>query len=312
MTAEITALIGSIQKFSTEDGPGVRTTVFLKGCPLECAWCHNPEMIDPAQHMIVSPQKCIGCGECVKACPNNGIVIGENGPEIKWDACVSCGECASACYAFAIKPIAQEMTVSQVFEKVLQDRDFYMNTGGGLTISGGEVMMHYDFAKALIEMCAGHDIKVCIDTSGYGDYDQLADLAKHQNVEYLLYDMKHIDNDVHKKYTGVDNTIIIDNMKRLVTEEKLADKLWMRMPLISGVNDDEETIEKTKQLYKELGISKVSLMAYHDYGNSKGEHMGVEMVEFEAPSEERMNTIKETFESIGMNVEISGKEETIA
>ena len=312
MTEKLTALIGSIQKFSTEDGPGVRSTVFLKGCPLNCAWCHNPEMIQPAQQMIVSPKKCIGCRACIGACPNGGIKVGSNGPEIDWSMCVACGECAKECYANAIKPVATEMTVDQVFEKVLQDKDFYNNTGGGVTISGGEVLMHHDFAKALIEKCAEEDIRVCIDTSGYAPYEVLEDLAKCPNVEFLLYDMKHINNQEHLKYTEVENTLIIENLRRLAEDPETTGKLWMRMPLMAGINDSDEIIDQTVALYKELGIGRVSLMGYHDYGNSKAEHVGKQMDLFQAPSDERLDEIMAKFESIGMVAEVTGREETIA
>jgi len=306
-----TALVGSIQKFSTEDGPGVRSTVFLKGCPLDCAWCHNPELIDPKQQMIISPKKCIGCGECMKACPNGGISQGEEGPQIDWSRCTSCGECAGVCYAYAIHPVAQEMTVDEVFAKVLQDKDFYKNTGGGVTISGGEMLMHRAFAEELISLCGEEDINVCLDTSGQGPYEVIEPLAKRNNVEYLLYDLKHIDSDEHEKYTGLGNETILDNLKRLAGDEDILPKLWMRMPLISGINDSDDVIERTRDLYGSLGITKVSLMAYHDFGNSKAEHTGRQMDQFKPPSEERMDEIRSVFESIGMAVEITGREETI-
>ncbi|MDO4868729.1 MAG: glycyl-radical enzyme activating protein [Bacillota bacterium] len=312
MTDKLTAFVGSIQKFSTEDGPGVRSTVFLKGCPLNCAWCHNPEMISPSQQMIVSPKKCIGCGECIAACPNGGIKVGENGPQIDWAMCVACGECSEVCFASAIRPVAQEMTVEEVFAKVLQDKDFYVNTAGGVTISGGEVLMHHDFAKALIEKCAAEDINVCIDTSGYSSYAVLEDLANCENVEFLLYDMKHIDSSEHLKYTGVGNELIIENLRKLAADDRLRGKIWMRMPLMKGINDSDDVLARTRDLYEELGIGRLSFMGYHDYGNSKAEHTGRRMEKFEAPSDERLDEIKEMFESIGMAVEITGREETIA
>ena len=312
MTKEITALVGSIQKFSTEDGPGVRSTVFLKGCPLNCAWCHNPEMISPSQQMIVSPKKCIGCGECIGACPNGGIRVTENGPQIDWSMCVACGECSAVCYASAIRPVAQEMTVKEVFDKVLQDKDFYENTDGGVTISGGEVLMHHDFAKALIDMCAGENIRVCLDTSGHGAFEMIEDLARCGNVEYLLYDMKHIRSGEHEKYTGVGNELILENLRKLADDEELRPKIWMRMPLMKGINDSDDVLSETAELYRQLGIERLSLMKYHDFGNSKAEHTGRLMDKFEAPSDERMDEIKEMFESIGMAVEITGREETIA
>ncbi|MDO4833486.1 MAG: glycyl-radical enzyme activating protein [Bacillota bacterium] len=312
MTDKLTALIGSIQKFSTEDGPGVRSTVFLKGCPLNCAWCHNPELINPTPQMIVSPNKCIGCMACTKVCPHSGIVIGSNGPEIDRTTCVACGKCSEECYSNAIKPVATVMTVDEVFQKVLQDKSFYDNTGGGITISGGEVLMHHDFAKALVEKCAEENIRVCIDTSGFSPYEVLEGFAKCPNVEYVLYDIKHINNDEHLKYTGVENTLIIDNLRKLAKDSEIAGKLWMRMPLMAGINDTDDIITQTAELYQELGIGKVSLVGYHDFGNSKAGHVGKKMELFSSPSEGRLGEIKLKFESIGMAVEITGREETIA
>ena len=311
MGSGLTALVGSIQKFSTEDGPGVRSTVFLKGCPLECAWCHNPELIDPGQQMIISPKKCIGCGECTTACPNGGITTTDEGPRIDWTKCSACGECAKVCYAYAIHPVAKEMTAEEVFEKVLQDREFYRNTGGGLTISGGEVLMHTEFASELIDLCAEEGIGVCLDTSGHSPYENLKNLAEKSNVDFLLYDLKHIRSDEHRRYMGEGNELIIDNLRKLASDEDILPKLWMRMPLVAGINDMDDVIDETIDLYEELGIDKLSLMGYHDFGNSKAEHTGMKMDRFSAPSEERLDEIKARFESIGMAVEITGREETI-
>ena len=311
MATKLTALVGSIQKFSTEDGPGVRSTVFLKGCPLDCSWCHNPELIRCEQQMIVSPVRCIGCGECVNTCPNSGITVEEEGPRIDWSKCVACGECAEVCYAYAIYPVAREMTVDEVFAKVLQDKEFYRNTGGGVTLSGGEILMYADFASELIDLCAEEEINVCIDTSGYVAYDTIDAIARKSNVEYILYDIKHLDNREHEKYTGVGNEIILDNLRRLASDEDILPKLWMRMPLISGINDNEDVLNRTRELYKELGITKLSIMGYHNFGNSKAEHTGKKMDKFKPPSDERLNEIKSDFESMGMSVEITGREETI-
>ena len=192
------------------------------------------------------------------------------------------------------------------------DKEFYENTGGGVTISGGEVLMHHDFAKALIQMCGDENIKVCLDTSGQADFKVIEDLARLENVEYLLYDMKHINSEEHLKYTGIGNELILSNLKLLASDETLRPKLWMRMPLIKGINDGDDVLKETLDLYRDLGIEKLSLMAYHDFGNSKAEHSGKQMEKFEAPSDERMDEIKALFESIGMAVEITGREETIA
>lgn len=303
------ALIGSIQKFSTEDGPGVRTTVFLKGCPLECVWCHNPEMMDPCQQIIISPSKCIGCRECEKACPNEGIHVNENGPEIVWGKCESCCSCAEVCYARAIAPVAKTMTVEDVTEVIIRDKSFYDNTGGGVTLSGGEMLMHPEFCTELIKRCDEEDIKVCLDTSGFSKYDILYGLAKQENVTTILYDMKHISNEKHMEYTGVSNELILENLIKLSKDPLTKEKLWLRMPLIEGLNDDMDTIKRTGEFYAENGINHVSLIPYHELGISKARHVGRPEKTFSPPSEEKLDEIKKLYESKGINVEIVGRDE---
>lgn len=292
MTESLKVLVGDIQKFSTQDGPGIRSTVFLKGCPLRCTWCHNPEMISPAQQMIISPSRCIGCGACAEVCPENGITVGESGPAIDFTACGACGQCATACYAKAITPVSTEMTVDEIMEKVLQDRDFYENSGGGVTISGGELLLHYEVAAALTDACAREGIKVCLDTCGHGDPEKLKALALKDNVEYILYDIKHMDDAEHEKLTGVGNRLILDNLRMLAADPKTHDKIWIRMPLIRDVNDGDETIAATARLMKELDLHRVTLLPYHEMGIAKARNTGAEFTRFEAPTEERMKEIK--------------------
>lgn len=305
------ALIGNIQKFSTEDGPGIRSTVFIKGCPLKCLWCHNPEMISPAQQMIVSPKRCIGCMECMDACPNNGIHVTDEGPQIDWEKCEACGSCMEKCFAKAISAVGTEMSVDEIISDIVKDKEFYDSTGGGVTISGGELLMHYDFSKALVDACAKAGIGVCLDTSGYGDCDKLMDLACADNIQYILFDIKHADDEMHKKYTGVSNKIILENLNELAKNPITRDRIWIRMPLISGVNDSDEIINEELELFKYLGIKMITLIAYHELGKSKAEHSGAEHIAFAAPSDERMQQIKIKFENIGIKVEITGNGDAI-
>lgn len=301
------ALIGSIQKFSTEDGPGVRTTVFLKGCPLNCVWCHNPEMIEPHQQIIISPSKCIGCRECEKVCPNGGIQVSENGPEIVWEKCTGCCSCTEACFAQAIVPVAKAMTVGDVMKVVIQDKSFYDNTGGGITLSGGEMLTHSEFCMELIRECEKENINVCLDTSGFSKYDTLYELAKQKNVTTILYDMKHICNEKHIEYTGVSNELILENLKKLSQDTLTKEKLWLRMPLIEGLNDDMDTIRQTGEFYVENSIKQVSLIPYHEMGISKARHIGRCENKFSPPSDERLEEIKRIYEEKGINVEIVGR-----
>lgn len=303
-------LVGSIQKFSLEDGPGIRTTVFFKGCPLSCKWCHNPEMIDPAQQLIRSLNNCIGCGFCISECPKQAISLNESSGKVAVDRelCDVCLKCADSCYANALRPVGTLMSLEEIIKKVAEDKSFYDKTGGGITVSGGEILIHADFISKLIDAAATHGINVCLDTSGFGDADKLMMLASKENVTHILYDMKSIDDDIHKAYTGVSNKLIIQNLRMLADEPCIKDKLIMRMPLIKGVNDSENIIQRTGELYRELGIKTVTLLPYHDLGNSKKRNIGGVPDEFEAPTEERINEIEIYFKNeINLTTEILGR-----
>ncbi len=302
-------LVGSLQKFSVEDGPGIRTTVFLKGCPLNCKWCHNPELIDPQQQLIRSPNNCIGCGYCAEICPQGAVTITpEEGVVIDSAKCDMCLACADECYARALRPVGKAMTIEEILRVAKQDKGFYDNTGGGITISGGEILMHRHFVSELIDEAGLRGINVCIDTSGFGDSQALMEIALKENVTNILYDMKSIDDEVHRAYTGVSNQLIIDNLKMLAADIRTREKLIMRMPLIRGVNDTEDIIKRTGEFYRRIGIKLVNLLPYHNLGISKKRNMGGVQEEFEQPTEARISEIEIYFKNeINLKVEILGR-----
>ena len=302
-------LVGSLQKFSIEDGPGVRTTIFIKGCPLSCKWCHNPELINPQQQLIKSPNNCIGCGSCVKICPQGAVtMVLEEGTVIDRAKCDVCLKCTDKCYAQALRPAAKAMTIDEILCIAEQDKSFYDNTGGGITVSGGELLMYAEFVGKLIDEAGKRGISVCMDTSGFGDPHALMEMALKENVTDILYDMKSIDDKVHMEYTGVSNQLIIENLRMLAADVRTVNNLIMRMPLIKGVNDSDDIIKRTGELYREIGIKRVDLLPYHSLGISKKRNMGGTQEEFEQPTEERITEIENYFKNeINLDVRILGR-----
>lgn len=302
-------LVGSIQKFSIEDGPGIRTTVFFKGCPLSCRWCHNPEMIDGAQQLIFSRKRCISCGYCIGVCPKGAISMDpEEGIVIDREKCDVCLECVPTCYSGALRPVAKEMTAAEIVDRAEEDKEFYDSTGGGITLSGGEILARGEFVGDVIDEAAARGINVCLDTCGHWSGELLAALAKKPNVTDVLYDLKAADCDVHREYTGVGNELILSNLRALASDPETASKINVRMPVVAGVNDSDEMIEKAGKIVSESGVKKVTLLPYHDLGIVKARNIGAEQERFEAPSDERINEIAAYFKDvIGAEVEVLGR-----
>lgn len=282
-------LVFNIQRFSVHDGPGIRTTVFMKGCPLTCLWCSNPESQDLGPQLMTRDIKCTGCGACASLCPRGAISMNAGGREIDWDKCRQCLLCVDACIYGALHRCGDEMTVAEVLEEVLSDRLFYKNSGGGITVSGGEPLLQSDFVAALMAASKREGLHTTIDTTGYTAWQKIRTVLPW--VDLMLWDIKHLDQQEHERATGVGNRLILENLKR--ASEFV--RIWLRVPLIGGFNDSEDHIGRVVELAREIGAEKISLLPYHEGGKSKNEQIGRSYPFFgeQAPTDDRIDRLQE-------------------
>lgn len=293
-------LVFNIQRFSIHDGPGIRTTVFLKGCSLRCFWCHNPESISTLPQVQFFPQKCIGCGKCFQICPVHAHIIADGERLFKRELCIHCGRCTEVCYAEALVMSGRYMTVSEVMDEVMKDKAFYDNSGGGVTFSGGEALLQMDFIRELLVESKNKGLHTAVDTAGNLPWEIFEEVLPY--VDLFLYDIKVMDADMHRWATGVYNGRILDNLKRLASYDS---KIWIRIPIIPGVNDDVWEMEAIADFIKPLpGIEVIELLPFHRLGEGKYESLGMEYKArgYNPPTEEKMRELAEVFKQKNLPV----------
>jgi pyruvate formate lyase activating enzyme len=299
-----TGLVFNIQKYSVQDGPGIRTTVFLKGCPLCCQWCHNPESMSPRREIIVISQRCTGCGECRAVCPFGEVIAGEGALPPRPEQCTLCAACVDACPTGARQMMGREMSVAEVVKEVVKDRIFYEDSGGGVTISGGEPLAQPRFLLVLAQALSAAGLRVALDTTGFGGTEHL--LAAATFSDLVLYDLKAFNEERHRELTGVSNRTILSNLKAL---NEMHRNIWIRLPVVPGFNDDLTELERIAGFVAELrSVTLVNLLPFHKSGLHKYARLGWThaMEGVEAPSAEVMERAAGVFRRRHLKVKIGG------
>ncbi|MEI6674168.1 MAG: glycyl-radical enzyme activating protein [Verrucomicrobiota bacterium] len=299
-----TGLVFNIQKYSLHDGPGIRSTVFLKGCPLRCLWCHNPEGISPQREIVIQTGRCLDCGECRAACPQPMATRGEGCLPARDESCTLCGSCVDACPTAARQRLGDRMAVAEVMASVLKDRVFYDESDGGVTISGGEPLSQPQFLLALLAACRREGLHTVLDTTGCGQTGHL--LAAAELTDLVLYDLKALDEGRHLQLTGVSNTLILDNLKRL---DRVHRNIWIRLPVVPGLNDDLHNLTQIAEFVLGLRhVTLVNLLPFHRTGLDKFARLGQThtLAGVQAPSVELMEAAVRIFHDAGLQATIGG------
>jgi pyruvate formate lyase activating enzyme len=307
MTSDIAdgqrGLIFNIQKFSIQDGPGIRTTLFMKGCPLKCPWCSNPEGMTDEPEIMISERKCIGCKKCAEACKTGAISFVNDIRTIDWNLCNQCLECGMVCPSHAIMVSGEYKTVDEAFKIAAQDRDFYNSSGGGVTISGGEALLQWEFVRNLLKKCKEAGFHTALDTTAYCAWESMEEVLDYTDL--ILFDVKHLADEKHVQKTGVSNELILDNLEKA---SKLT-KIWLRIPLIPGFNDSESNMQKTAELALRIKAEKISLLPFHEWGKDKYSSLGKQYGYDGAdgilePDSEVVKKCREILESHGLEVAV--------
>jgi pyruvate formate lyase activating enzyme len=300
----IQGLILNIQRFSIQDGPGIRTTVFFKGCPLECAWCSNPESIHPFPEIMLHDVNCIRCGNCVVECPQGASQIINDRRVIDCTRCSQCMQCVGVCTAQAIECAGEWKNIPEIISTVLRDAAYYNSTGGGLTLSGGEPLWQWRFARELAKAAHANGLHVALDTTGYAPWKAFSSALEY--VDLVLYDLKHMDPARHRAFTGVPNGLILKNLGAILRETQAT--VWVRIPVIPTFNNTSEAIVAMGAFIRALPrqVEKVSILPFHQYGAGKYAALGrpYRWSDQKIDSDERLQEIKQLLTTFDLNVDV--------
>lgn len=296
-------MLFDVRRFSVNDGPGIRTTVFFKGCPLKCVWCHNPEGLDSEPEFFWDERRCLGSThQCTVVCPKN-VLEGKTGSwKLDDGTCDSCGECERHCPTGAFQIIGSRMSIDGLVELILKDRVFYENSGGGVTFSGGEPFMQPEFLGEVLSRCKSFSLHTAVDTSGYAPWDVIGPLLA--DIDLFLYDLKLMDDAEHRKFTGVSNRMVLENLKKIVHAEKA---VQVRIPLIPGITDSDTNIFSMAEFLGTIpALRQVSLLNFHKGGGQKYRRKGLTYAMSGARplTDEQIGRIRTVFEKRGLNVSV--------
>lgn len=300
----LSADIFAIKRYALHDGPNIRTTIFFKGCPLACWWCHNPEGIDFLPKMLFLAEKCVGCGECIAHCPKKALSMTQEGIRRAEESCTSCGACAEICPALAHEATGRSVSITEIVAEVIKDLAFFDQSAGGITCSGGEPLSQPESLLALLKAFGRLGIHRAVDTSGFARVETLLEVARH--CELFLYDIKHMDSTIHTRFTGVANDLILSNLQALSDN---GHAIRVRIPLIMGVNDDEKNIRATGAFAARCkGVQGIDILPYHPSATAKYRKLGevYKGVALAAPPRASLNEIADTLRKFNIDVNIGG------